>query len=353
MPRSRWAASAAAAVVLLLAGCGGTPPATDPLPSSAASFAALTCSVRVSDPNGLADALRTARAGDTVCLTGGRFAGQKVVVDRSGQPGRPIVVAGDAVRMASLVVTGAHIVVQGFVTVDGDGVVLSGQDLVARDNYVERAGQDGISCERDCADVLIEDNTVVRADGTGIIVEGQRITVRGNDISHSERRKADDADGIRFFGTGVQLVGNTVHDITDAGYTSDPPHTDCFQTYDNNRPPTVDAVISDNVCRNVDHQCLIATAEESGHSSAVGRSHGILFTRNDCQVGASQAVLVQWFPGVAVRDNRLGGAHLARGAIFLDGSTGGEFRADTVPAHVRPWEVDASSRPGFTSDVSH
>jgi hypothetical protein len=339
------------AVVVLLSGCGDSEPTTEPLPTSAASFADVECTVQVSDPAGFPEALNGLDAGGTVCVEGESFAGAELVVDRSGEPGRPLLVAADAVQVASVVVAADHVVVQGFVTTGGTGVELSGSDVVARDNYVADAAEDGISCEHDCSDVVVEDNTVVRADGSGIIVEGERITVRGNEVRESERRDAGDADGIRFFGTDVQLLDNVVRDIKDDGYSGEPPHTDCFQTYDNSRLPTVNAVVADNVCRNVDHQCLIATAEEAGSADQIGRSRGLLFTGNECQVEGSQAVLVQWFPDVSVRENTFEGEFLDRAAIFLDGSTGAEFLENTVPEDVYPWQLDDSSGGGFRTDV--
>jgi hypothetical protein len=242
------------------------------------------------------------------------------------------------------------VVVQGFDLAGGDGITVTGRGLTIRNNTLRDPALDGISCEEVCADVLIASNTVVRADGSAIIVEGQRITVQDNVISGSVRRQADDADGIRFFGTGIRLLHNTITDITDDGYADAPPHTDCFQTYDNGRIPTVGAVISDNVCRNVDAQCLIATAQESGRAGEIGRSTGIRFTGNDCDVEGAQAVLVEWFPGVVVRGNTFEGRN-SRAAYFLDGSTGGEFTANTVPPRVRAVQVDHSSEPGFTTDV--
>ena len=114
----------------------------------------------------------------------------------------------------------------------------------------------------------------------------------------------------------------------------------------------MDVVIAGNVCRNVDAQCLIATAEEAGSDGDVGRSHGIEFTGNDCEVEGSQAVLVQWFPDVVVQGNTFDGRCYDRAAIFLDGSTGGEFAGNTVPAEVVPVRGDdQSSRDGFSGDV--
>jgi hypothetical protein len=252
--------------------------------------------------------------------------------------------------VGSVTVAADHVVVQGFATEGGDGIALSGTGLVVRGNQVERADLDGISCEDLCDDAVIEDNTVVGADGSGILVMGDRAVVRGNSVSGSVRREASDADGIRFFGSDVQIRDNTVFDITADGYPAGTePHTDCFQTFDDSRPPTVDAVIADNVCRNVDAQCLIATADEAGEQGDVGRSRGIEFAGNQCEVQGAQAVLARYFPDVVVRDNSFAGAGLASAAVFRESSTGGRFADNTVPEGVQPFEVDASSRDGFSS----
>ena len=303
----------------------------------------------MSSPAEAAEALGGAGPGDTVCLSGDGLRDADLVLARSGVPGRPVVLSGNGTEVASVRVEADHVVVEGVVT-SGDGIDLSGEGLVARDNEVRNAALDGISCQRPCAEVLVEDNTVVGTDGTGILVEGQVITVRGNTVSGSIRREAGDADGIRFFGFQVRLLDNIVTDIKDDGYVGEPPHTDCFQTFDNSRPPTVDAVIRGNVCRNVDAQCLIATAQESGEEGAVGRSHTIDFSDNVCDVEGSQAVLVQWVPEVRVRGNSLAGAQLDRGAIFLDGSTNAEFSGNTVSEGVPPYEIDPASTPGFVTD---
>lgn len=330
------------AVAVLLTGCG--------LGEESPTVAGLPCTVTATDEDAVQRALAEVDPGARICVTGGLLDGADLVVQRSGERGRPIVVVSDGTRVRSVVVEADHVLVQGFVTVDGDGIVLRGHDLVARDNEVRTAVEDGISCEDGCADVVIEDNTVVGADGSGILVAGRRIEVRRNTVSGSVRQEAEDADGIRFFGSDIRITGNTVEDIKDDGYGDDPPHTDCFQTFDNGRIPTVDVVIKGNVCRNVDHQCLIATAEVAGTTGRLGRSRGIEFTGNDCDVEGSQAVLVQWFPDVVVRGNDLVGPNLYRAAIFLDGSTNGEFSGNSGPASVPPYEIDEESESGFSTD---
>ncbi len=330
---------------LLLASCTS---GSDSEPSP--PVGAVDCTVSAETPQEAAAALEEAAPGWTVCVTAD-LPRTDLVLERSGEEHEPIRLVAEGVTVRSLTVASEdHVVVEGFVTEGGDGIVLSGRDLVVRGNEVRGAALDGINCEDPCADVVIADNTVVGADGSGILVEGERITVRDNTVSGSVRRESGDADGIRFFGTDVRILDNTVTDITDEGYGADPPHTDCFQTYDNSRPPTVGAVVSGNVCRDVDHQCLIATAEEAGTSGQLGRSRGIEFTGNVCDVGGSQAVLVQWIPDVVVRSNTLTGPDLDRAAIFLDGSTGAEFFDNDVPDAVAPYQLDEASEEGFTTD---
>ena len=332
----------AAVLVLVVAACGT--PTAPAAPSDG-------CTVDALHPDAARAALDVASAGTTVCVGGAGLRDADLTVTRSGTPDRPVVLRGIGTVVRSVHVDADHVVVEGLTTVGGDGIVLAGAGISVRGNEVRDSASDGISCERRCSELVIEGNTVTGTDGSGIIVEGDRITVRDNTVSGSVRRAAGDADGIRFFGNGVVITGNTVRDIKDDGYGDDPPHTDCFQTYDNSRPPTVDAVVTGNVCRNVDHQCLIATAEESGLDGAVGRSRGIEFTDNVCDVEGSQAVLVRWFPGVTVRGNTFSGPGLDRAAIFLDGSTGAGFYDNAVPAGVAAFELDQVSRARFGTDL--
>lgn len=317
----------------------GAPP---PLPAD--------CTTTVGDPAATMGALDAASAGDTICLEGDRLRDTDLVVSRSGTADRPITLAGGGAPVRSVTVQADHVVVEGLTVVDGEGIVLAGGGLVARSNEVRNATADGISCEESCVDAQIEGNTVVGTDGTGIIVEGQRIVVRKNNVSGSVRREAGDADGVRFFGTDISIVENVITDIKDDGYVGEPPHTDCFQTFDNSSLPTVDASIVGNICRNVDHQCLIATAEESGMAGIIGRSQRIEFVGNICEVEGSQAVLVQWIPYVTVRDNSFAGPNLDRAAIFLDGSVGAQFFGNRVQPGVTPYELDDSSEEGFRTD---
>jgi hypothetical protein len=355
--RTRWSRTALGALVLALAltACSGDEESPAP-PSSAPQASPSTadpagCTVTATTQDEATQALTGAEAGATVCVTGTALSEADLAVATSGAADRPVTLRGEGTTpVRSITVRANHVVVEGFSAVGGDGIALAGNGLVVRGNRVERADLDGISCEEICDDAVVEDNTVVEADGSGILVMGDRVLVQRNSVSGSVRREASDADGIRFFGTEVQIRDNTVFDIKATGYPAGTePHTDCFQTFDNSRPPTVDAVISGNECRNVDAQCLIATADEAGEEGDVGRSRGILFSGNVCEVQGAQGVLARFFPDVVVEGNTFAGPGMISAAVFRESSSGGSFTGNRVPEGVQPFEVDPSSREGFRS----
>ncbi|HEU0127239.1 MAG TPA: right-handed parallel beta-helix repeat-containing protein, partial [Pseudonocardiaceae bacterium] len=217
--------------------------------------------------------------------------------------------------------------------------------LVARNNVIYNAAENGLAC-LGCVDTLLESNTVQRADGTGIWLSGQRITVRNNTVSESVAHTQNDADGIRFFGIGHRLIENTIKDIKASGYPDGGPHTDCFQTYDTDRgAPTYDVVIADNICTNVDVQCLIATIDDPRAGPPPGQTT-ITFVGNSCEVNGSQAVLLRNFPRVNIRGNRFSGA--GDRAVQLDGeSTDCTVVGNTMTGRMRPFQIDRQSQPGF------
>jgi hypothetical protein len=181
-------------------------------------------------------------------------------------------------------------------------------------------------------------------------VSGANIAVDANMVKNSVRIKANDADGVRFFGNGHRITGNLIADIKDDGYTTEPPHTDCFQTFDNGKKPaTYDVLIRGNTCTNVDHQCLIATAQEASLAGQVGRSTDISFVENTCNVGGSQAVLLRWFPGVEVKRNTFKGSNMSNVIVVQNESTGAWIADNVMDANVSRLAVDASSADGLVA----
>ncbi|MGH3916047.1 MAG: right-handed parallel beta-helix repeat-containing protein [Pseudonocardiaceae bacterium] len=323
---------------------GSSPPPRQirPLPTDCTTFGA--------DPEQARTALAQALPGDTVCLRGDRLADTELDMANSGTPSEPITVVADGALVRSLDLSADHVIVDGFSLFDGDGLTMQGRGLLARNNVIYNAAKDGIVCDG-CFDTVIESNVIRRADGTGIYLTGERITVRDNTVSESVLRTQGDADGIRFFGPGHRLTENTIRDIKETGYgRGAAPHTDCFQTYNTAQDiPTFDVVIADNVCTNVDVQCLIATANEDGAHGAPPGQIAITFERNTCAVDGSQAVLLENFPHVIVRNNRFSGPG-DRAVQLSRGSTDCTLIGNTVAAPMRPYEIDEQSRRGFRDE---
>ncbi|HEX2297323.1 MAG TPA: right-handed parallel beta-helix repeat-containing protein [Pseudonocardiaceae bacterium] len=335
-------------LVLLAAGCTSGPPEGERPPRQVRPLPA-DCTTKIVDPGVAMATLAQVLPGEKVCLSGDALVGAELTVRTSGTPRQPITVVADGAPVRSVNVEADHVIVDGFSILDGEGLTMKGRGLVARNNMVYNAVADGIVCTG-CADSTIESNTVRRADGTGIYFAGERITVQNNTVSESVRKTQGDADGIRFFGSGHRMRENTIKDIKDSGYEGDPrggPHTDCFQTYNTpNNPPTADVVIADNTCTNVDVQCLIATADRDVHQSVPAGRPSITFERNRCEVNGAQAVLLENFPDVVLRDNTFSGPGY-RAVLITRDSTGCVVTDNTVTGELRPYEVDESSRPGF------
>jgi hypothetical protein len=232
--------------------------------------------------------------------------------------------------------------VAGFTVTGGDGMLLAGTGITARDNTVHDTRRGGIGCDP-CTDSTIESNTMTHTATTGITIAGARITVRGNTIRDSMPVEGGDADGMRFSGFGHRISDNVITDISARGYAS-APHPDCFQTLDNNKPPTFDVVISGNTCRNVDAQCLIATGDQHANSGAPTGVPWIIFENNRCANNGAQAVNVRRWPGVQIRHNT-SGPGLTRAVLIIEGSTGATV-VDTTTGGRPTVQIDGFSRPG-------
>ncbi|NIM96357.1 MAG: DUF1565 domain-containing protein [Anaerolineales bacterium] len=293
-------------------------------------------------------------AGDVICVYPGSY-GERIVITRSG-------VFGQRIRFRSLggavtrgfTILANHIAVENFEVTntlddwrDAHGIFLEGTNLVIIDNFVHHVRGDGITCyhhEPYCNDSLIADNIVAYADGTGVRIFGQGNTVERNDISHSVNALGGDADGIRFFGSDQIIRGNFIHDITNDEAPS--AHTDCFQTFDNSKPPTNDILIEGNVCINVDHQCMMASAETKRQSS------GITFRNNICDNNGGQAINVLQIPNVTIVNNTFSENILYRAVILRDQAHHATILNNIFFGSYFHYEVDESSLSGLTADYN-
>ena len=299
-------------------------------------------------------AVAEARPGEVVCVRAADHRDELVHIRRSGGQDRPIEVrALGRVVTAGFVVEANDVIVRGF-TVDNRGVPhpdgwrtgfhLAGSRLGIIDNTVTDPGGYGIHChlhEPHCADTAIIGNTVRGADGIGINAMGRDILIEGNDVAGSVVVEAGDADGIRFFGERILIRDNYVHHIFDRGYEGEGPHTDCFQTFDSGRPSTRDVVIEDNVCFDVDHQCLMAETPVRGQGA------NLIFRRNVCANNGSQGVLIREFDGLLVEDNVFLSTIYYTAVVLRQSVSNATIRCNLVVGRPALHEIDRSSRRGL------
>lgn len=315
--------------------------------ASAGSDSAQTgCTRTITQGDDVQAALGAASPGDTLCFTGADLAAADLTLTRSGTADAPIRLVSDGrttVHQVHLIAD--HVLIQGFTIVGGGELLLAGTGIVAQKNTIRDTQRGGIVCAS-CIDSTIESNTVQRVAASGISISGQRITVRANLVSTTRTGDEGDADGVRFFGTGHRIISNTIRDISASGHPN-PPHPDCFRTFDTARPPTFDVVILGNACQNVDEHCLSATGDEGGNGDAPAGSRSITFIGNTCATNGEQAVHLRRWPNVDIRKNKLFGPNLRRGISITNGSTGCTVGANVTPGDVPTVEIDDSSRPGF------
>ena len=304
------------------------------------------CTRTISRADEVHAALAAAAPGDTLCFSGADLAGAALMMTRSGTPDAPIRLLSDGhTKVHEVQIIADYVLIQGFTIAGGGELLLSGTGIIAQKNTVRDTQRSGIVCAS-CIDSTIDSNTVHHAAATGISISGQRITVRANVVSSTVADVEGSAIGVRFFGTGHQVLSNTIRDISD-NQNRTPPQVACFQTFDTGRPPTFDVVILGNACGNVDGQCVIATGDESGNGDAPRDARSITFTGNTCAVNGDHAVGLRRWPHADMHKNKLSGPNLKRGIAISDGSTGCTVKANTTPANVPAVEIDNSSRPGF------
>ena len=259
------------------------------------------CTKRVSDGASLQQALAAASPGQKICAVG-NMGNARLQVNKSGTPGNPITVIGNG----STPVKG--------ITVDASNVVVGGF-------------------------------SAVNPQAPGIELTGNNITVRNNTVKHPT---GGDYDGLRFFGSNLKILNNTITDISPDGSGA---HADCMQTFatDAQSPASQNVVIDGNKCERIDNQCLIAEGPNSsaGDGSGQGRSANITFTDNLCDVNASQALQIDDVQGMKVTGNTVTGKP-DKAFSFQNKATGAVVAANKIAAGIG-YQVgmDSSSQVGY------
>lgn len=305
-------------------------------------------------------AIDQAKPGDIICVSSRDHDYERLSITTSGTEGAAIQVRALAeVRTSGFVIQANHIVIDGFTisnqgrhdaTGTNVGIYLAGSGLHITNNTVLDTEGYGISCEvypPGCFDTVIAHNIVQGADGTGILVAGERILVEKNDVSRSIMVDETDADGMRFFGSQITIRGNYVHDIFDRGYPPDNnPHTDCFQTFDKDKPASNSIVIENNVCVNVDHQCLIVEALEKRTSAS------IVFRNNICGTNGSQAVLIRGVADVEIVNNLFLSSIVYHGVVLQSETKDAIIANNVFVGPYRAYNVDGDSQQGLIADYN-
>lgn len=258
------------------------------------------CTADVRDPGALESAMNSAGPGDRICITGD-MRGERVKLERSGTKDRPIVILG-----------GGQAITKG-VTIEADHVVVDG--IVAQ-----------------------------QPEAPGISLKGTNITLK-NSASLSPRK--GDGDGIRFWGTDLKILHNTIRDTRG----TDERHADCMQTFatDDDHPASQNVLIDSNRCEDIDNICLIAEGpnSEAGDGSGEGRSTRIVFSNNYCDNGAGQAVFLDDVTNAQVINNDIVGK-VNKAFSFQNDSTGAKVSGNRIAPSIK-YEVgiDESSEDGY------
>jgi Right handed beta helix region len=238
----------------------------------------------------------TVRAGDVVCLTG-NLDSSRLAITTGGSPGSPIVyTGGGASTVQGIDVTTDNVVVEGFTSRDGasNGAKLLGNNIVFQDNTINHPVYAG-----------------------------------------------DDTDGIRFYGSGVAIIHNTIKHVyngshCDANGCGNSPHPDCMQTFYSHQYPTSSNItIEGNYCTDIAAQCLIAEGSvvPAENVNGPGESADWIFFDNYCDDGAAQAVQLKDIKNATIVGNDFEGSN-NKAIALSDASTGAHVGGNKLNSQI-------------------
>ena len=212
------------------------------------------------------------RPGDTITVLPGSYA-ERVNINQGGAEGAPVVFQAEgSVTTNGFTIQAHYVTLRGFTITntpddvrEGWGVYVTNHDCVIENNTITSATRGGVllsavpGAETNTANCIIRNNRLSRNAMVGIEVNGRNHLVENNDISgtiqyHPAWKNPPvyvDADGIRFFGSGHTIRGNTIHDIRYGIPENVNPHIDCFQTWaGQDRESASNILFEQNFCDN-------------------------------------------------------------------------------------------------------
>lgn len=216
--------------------------------------------------------------GDTVFVHAGVYDDRRVVLRVSGTAQSPIrFIAQSGAEIPGFLLLGDYIHISGFTirffqsALQEDspyGIEIRGSRFVLEDNrFIETLGA-GVFTSPGSANGIIRRNFFHRNVLSCLEIHGTAHLVEANIIrqpiqDHPSGRKTDDADAIRFFGTGHIFRRNDIRQVWYGADTRDA-HMDCFQTFrgaeEGDPELTTDILIEDNYCEASSYQ----TEDECG-----------------------------------------------------------------------------------------
>ena len=211
-------------------------------------------------------AANVVRPGDVVTVNAGVYA-ERVSITTSGGVGAIITFqANGAVTVRGFTIRGDYIRIEGFhIDLSANrtcnwsatdyAIAVYGDYCDIWNNYTTGSGHGGIILMPDSDHALVQGNVSHQDANDGIVIYGTNHIVEFNDISDVRCAPCNhnDANGIRFHGSGHVIRRNFIHDI---GFTNNPgytPHIDAFQTFSvSGHPPAQDVIIERNHVRFVE-----------------------------------------------------------------------------------------------------
>ena len=214
--------------------------------------------------------------GGSVIVAAGSY-GETVTISTSGTAASPITIASATPQGSSLknfqlnasywTINGFNISNQtsGDTVAAGDGIYIHGSNNIIENNYIHELCEEGIT--PDYGDTTSDSNQILnnriwRAEMSGIVVAGTNWVVSGNEVWDTQQepskaggiysvctiRTGTDADYLPFFGSGHLINHNYFHDTLGLTTVNPSPHSDCFQTWNDNRNAASNVVIDSNWC---------------------------------------------------------------------------------------------------------
>ncbi|AHH99341.1 right-handed parallel beta-helix repeat-containing protein [Kutzneria albida] len=250
-----------------------------------------TCTVRATSQRQLA----SVQPGDVVCL-GAELAKSRLKITKGGTADKPI-------------------------TYDGKG-----------------GSVDGITVEAD--NVIVMNYTMNQPQAPGIEITGNNITLQNNTVTKPVK---GDGDGIRFFGSHLRILHNTV-----SGTSNRNGHADCMQTFASDTPASQDVLIEGNRCEKIDNMGLMAEGPNDGEGDGKGHSDHFTIRGNYYEtLKASQALMFEDIQYATISDNEFAAAPTKAIGLAIH-STNAHVSGNKVSSGIR-YEVgiDSSSRKGY------